>query len=88
MEEVKRIAAGLRGEIGYTQAVLPLVLYGRGTQRWKSGEAIFGGRRAAEAKSRVSVWEYLGSSSGRAGDSSMMLGTERNGKLNAGLETT
>ena len=26
LEEVKRIAAGLRGEIGYTQAVLPLVL--------------------------------------------------------------
>ena len=26
LEEVKRIAAGLRGEIGYTQAVLPLAL--------------------------------------------------------------
>lgn len=26
MEEVKRIATGLRGEIGYTQAVLPLAL--------------------------------------------------------------
>ena len=26
LEEVKRIAAGLQGEIGYTQAVLPLAL--------------------------------------------------------------
>ena len=26
LEEVKRIATGLRGEIGYTQAVLPLAL--------------------------------------------------------------
>ena len=60
LEEVKRIAAGLRGEIGYTQVVLPLALC----------RAIFGGRRAAGSESRVSVWEYLGSGSGRAGDSS------------------
>ena len=53
LEEVKRIAAGLRGEIGYTQAVLPLALC-----------------RAGARESRVSVWAYLGSGSGRAGDSS------------------
>ena len=43
---------------------------GGGTRGWKSGEAIFGGRRAAGSESRVSVWAYLGSGSGRAGDSS------------------
>ena len=33
LEEVKRIAAGLRGEIGYTQAVLPLALCHAGMEK-------------------------------------------------------
>ena len=69
LEEVKRIAAGLRGEIGYTQAVLPLVLCRAGARGdGKAGKLfLVAGERLGE--SRVSVWAYLGSGSGRAGDS-------------------
>ena len=66
LEEVKRIAAGLRGEIGYTQAVLPLVLCRAGARGdGKAGKLFLVAGERLEANP-----EYLGSGSGRAGDSS------------------
>ena len=42
LEEVKRIAAGLQGEIGYTQAVLPLALCRAGARGdGKAGKLFF-----------------------------------------------
>ena len=67
LEEVKRIATGLRGEIGYTQAVLPLALCRAGARGdGKAGKLFL----VAGERLEASVWEYLGSGSGRAGDSS------------------
>ena len=63
LEEVKRIAAGLQGEIGYTQAVLPLALCragGRGDGKAGKLFLMAGGRLEASPDSPFgSIWEEV-----------------------------
>ena len=63
LEEVKRIAAGLRGEIGYTQAVLPLVLCRAGARGdGKAGKLFLVAGERLEANPECpfgSIWEAV-----------------------------
>lgn len=63
LEEVKRIAAGLRGEIGYTQAVLPLALCRAGARGdGKAGKLFLVAGERLEANPECpfgSIWEAV-----------------------------
>ena len=81
LEEVKRIATGLRGEIGYTQAVLPLALCRAGARGdGKAGKLFLVAGERLEANPECPfgrIWEavleeqgirpMLGTVSGRIG---------------------
>lgn len=63
LEEVKRIAAGLQGEIGYTQAVLPLALCRAGARGdGKAGKLFLVAGERLEANPECpfgSIWEAV-----------------------------
>ena len=63
LEEVKRIATGLRGEIGYTQAVLPLALCRAGARGdGKAGKIYWVAGERLEANPECpfgSIWEAV-----------------------------